>query len=292
MAKRSLTLDENNDLEPRRTLFTSLPLLTLVLIIVVGAVVAAQLTIGISHHVSAPLPTTRYPVGIIDASEPSGLAPPGPGAIPGFVRTYVNDFTSKGIPHGWDVYQGTPGGDPGAQFGARHVVQHGGELLLETYRDAAFQNRWVTGGLCQCGLASTFGAYLVRSRFTTTGPNEVELLWPKNNQWPPEIDFNETPSAHQTTATLHWNYNNQTQQWIKGGVDNLAWHTWGVVWTPKMIEFVVDGHVWGISQDTKAIPTIPMVLVLEQRTGCALHAECPRAPVQMQVDWVAEYRLK
>lgn len=282
-------MDDAGDPTPSRML---LPLLTLVLIVVVGAVIAAQLSFRLSHSASVPLPTTRYPVGSLDANEPSGLAPPGPRAIPGFVRTYVNNFTSKGVPQGWDVYQGTPGGDPEAQFGARHVTQHGGELLLKTYRDTAYQDRWVTGGLCQCGLWSTYGAYFVRSRFTTTGPNEVELLWPKDNQWPPEIDFNETPSAHQTSATLHWNYDNQTRQWIKSGIDNFVWHTWGVIWTPKMIEFVVDGRVWGISKVAKEIPRVPMVLVLEQRTGCALHAECPRVPVQMQVDWVAEYRLK
>jgi len=204
----------------------------------------------------------------------------------------VNDFVSSGVPKGWEVYQGVPGGDPEAHFGAHHVTQHGGELLLETYRDKAYQDRWVTGGLCQCGLANTYGAYFVRSRFTTSGANEVELLWPKSNQWPPEIDFNETPSAHQTTATFHWNYNNQTRQWIKGGIDNFAWHTWGVIWTPKAIEFILDGRVWGVFKVAADIPNIPMILVLEQRTSCALNADCPHMPVQMQVDWVAEYHAK
>ena len=285
MTKRSPTSDPEGEPTPSKRV---LPFLALVMILVVGAVVAAAL----SRPVSVSLPTTHFPVGTADSSEPSGLAPPGPLAIPGYVRSYVNDFVSTGVPQGWEVYQGTPGGDPEAQFGVQHVAQGGGELLLKTYRDKAYQDRWVTGGLCQCGLSSTYGAYFVRSRFTTTGANEVELLWPKSNQWPPEIDFNETPSAHQTTATFHWNYNNLTQQWIKGGINNFEWHTWGVVWTPKNIEFVLDGRVWGVFSVAKDIPRVPMILVLEQRTSCALHADCPRIPVQMQVDWVAEYHVK
>ncbi len=93
---------------------------------------------------------------------------------------------------------------PGPSSGPHTSRWRRGELLLSTYRDKHYQNRWVTGGLCQCGLPHVYGAYFVRSRSTGVGPNEVELLWPENNQWPPEIDFNETPSAHQSSATVHW----------------------------------------------------------------------------------------
>jgi hypothetical protein len=32
-----------------------------------------------------------------------------------------------------------------------------------------------------------------------------------------------------------------------------------------------------------------MRLDLEQRAECAIHQQCPAAPVSMLVDWVAEY---
>ena len=70
----------------------------------------------------------------------------------------------------------------------------------------------------------------------------------------------------------------------------MKWHTWGVVWTPREIEYVLDGHVWGVITKRQQIPTVPMRLDLEQRTECSVHAQCPKVPVQMQVDWVAEYR--
>ncbi len=271
---------------------------SVVVVVVVSIVVVSILTIAgwmrMQHSVSGPpqvvLPSTKYPVGIASAGEPSGVAPPSPSAIPGYRQSYVSDFRGKTLPKGWLTFNGVPGGDPGAQFDPEHVVVRNGQLLLLTYRDKHYQKRWVTGGLCQCGLPAVYGAYFVRSRATAVGPNEVELLWPADDKWPPEIDFNESPSAHQTSATVHWGGANNTQQWLLHDVNMMAWHTWGVVWTPHEISYVVDGRVWGIITNPAAIPRVPLVLDLEQRTSCSIHAQCPTAPVQMQVDWIAEYR--
>jgi hypothetical protein len=243
-----------------------------------------------SNPSSTILPKTIYPLGTVSPSEPSRYAPPSATALAGYRQTYVNDFVVTGVPQGWLTFHGVPGGAPGGQFSPKHVAVKSGELLLTAYRDNQYQNRWVTGGLCQCGRPYLYGAFFVRSRSTGLGPNEVQLLWPENNQWPPEIDFNETPSVHQTTATVHWGFANYTQQLIKKGVNMLAWHTWGVIWAPKKIVFVLDGHVWGVISNAQEIPRIPMRLDLEQRTKCLIHVECPKANAQMQVDWVAEYR--
>jgi beta-glucanase (GH16 family) len=118
------------------------------------------------------------------------------------------------------------------------------------------------------------------------------LLWPKDNQWPPEVDFNETPSAHQTIATVHWSYANYIQQWIKNGINMESWHTWGVIWTKSELIYTLDGRLWGIITNKNEIPTIAMSLDLEQRTECGIHAQCPKKPVQMQVDWIAEYHQR
>ncbi len=235
------------------------------------------------------IPSGLFPVGTPNSKEPSGLAPPGSAALTGYERSYVNDFTKGGIPSGWFTFHGQPGGDPGGQFAPSHVFVTHGQLILRAAKDKQYQNRWVTGGLCQCGVPHIYGAYFVRSRVTGVGPNEVDLLWPENNQWPPEIDFNETPSSHQTSATVHWGRANYTQQWTTKKVNMLAWNTWGVVWTPTKIIYVVNGRAWGVITNPQAIPRIPMRLDIEQRTECTIHQQCPSSPVQMQVDWVAEY---
>jgi Glycosyl hydrolases family 16 len=236
-----------------------------------------------------PAPNPQFPVGTPDTSEPSGEAPPSPDALAGYQRTYVDDFLGSSLDAGWNIFTGIPGGDPGAHFGGSHVVVGGGLLRLNTFRNRAWHNRWVTGGLCQCGLARTYGAYFVRLRITAAGPNEAALLWPLTNVWPPEIDFAETGGVVKgMSASVHSGSNNHIDQ-RKLRINMTQWHTWGVIWTASTITFTVDGQVWGTVTTPSEIPRIPMTLDLEQRTKCALGEQCPTHPVSMQVDWVAEY---
>ena len=134
-------------------------------------------------------PGVVFPVGTLNALQPSGYSPPGPHALRGYHLNYSNDFSGTKVPSGWYLFDGVPGGLPGAQFSSAHVVVKNGVLQLNTWRDPRFHLKWVTGGLCQCGFPQTYEAYFVRSRITGAGPNEVQLLWPASNTWPPEIDF-------------------------------------------------------------------------------------------------------
>ncbi|MFY9782171.1 MAG: glycoside hydrolase family 16 protein [Acidimicrobiales bacterium] len=238
-----------------------------------------------------PAPTA-YPVGTLDSSMPSGYAPPGANALAGYTQSYVTDFPGTSLPSGWDAYAGNPGGDPGAQWAVNHVVVGGGLLSLNTFQDPAYGGEWVTGGLCQCGQSQTYGAYFVRSRVTGAGPTNVELLWPTEN-WPPEIDFNETGGdTTQTTATNIWALNSsgsKEQQQDDLTIDMTQWHTWGVIWTPSSITMTVDGQVWGTFTNPSEIPSQPMTLDLQQQTWCSSGWACPTAPESMQINWVAEY---
>lgn len=233
--------------------------------------------------------TVPFPVGIPSSSEPSGMSPPGPTELPGYTESYVNDFTTSALPIGWDLFSGVPGGDPGGHFGSQHVQFSAGVLRLNAWRDVNYQNRWVTGGICQCGLSRVYGAYFVRSRETGPGPNEVQLLWPVTNLWPPEIDFNETGASDvKTTETVHYSPQNIMDH---GNIqlNMLKWHTWGVIWTASSVTFVVDGRVWARDTTPADIPAVPMDLNLEQRALCTVGRECPKHNVSMLVDWVAEY---
>ena len=230
-----------------------------------------------------------YPVGIPNVLEPSGESPPAANALSHYAQSYVSDFSGSALPAGWYVFDGKPGGDPHGQFAASHVTVQGGILSLNTWRDPKYKNIWVTGGLCQCGLARTYGAYFVRSRVTGMGPTEVQLLWPKSNRWPPEIDFNETGGSKTgTSSTVHYGAKNIMDQ-RSLTIDMTQWHTWGVVWSPMKITYVVDGEAWGAITNPEEISRVPMTLDFEQRTQCQIGRECPTTPVSMQIDWVAEY---
>lgn len=236
-----------------------------------------------------PTPSTAYPLGVANGSEPSGYAPPAPNAMAGYSQSYVTDFTGTSLPSVWDTYEGQPGGDPGGQFDQAHVKVGGGMLQINSYQDPAFNNSWVTGGLCLCGLSSqTYGAYFVRSRVTGPGATAVELLWPNANVWPPEIDFNETfGSTSGTRATLHFGAANSTIARTLN-VDMTQWHTWGVIWTPSSITYTVDGRAWGTVTDAN-VPNIPMHISLQTQTFCASGWACPTEPSSFMIDWVAQY---
>ncbi len=293
--KRSATSSDNSSREgrarwDRRILGVSIGTLALAIgaVLWLGINNTSRETLGHFPVVTTSRSTT-YPLGSLDDANPSGMAPPGPDALAGYHRSYVNDFTGSTTPPGWYLFSGVPSGDPSGQFDARHVVFANGMLQLNTWKDPRYSNKWVTGGLCQCGLHQTYGAYFVRSRISRAGPNEVQLLWPTSNNWPPEIDFNETgDSVRSSSWTVHWGVvNHIVQQSIF--IDMRRWHTWGVIWSRTSIIFTVDGRQWGDFRTVANIPKEPMSLHFEQLASCANSRYCPRAPATMQIDWVAEY---
>lgn len=246
---------------------------------------------GRSDAHESPQGWAPYPIGIPDTTEPSGMAPPGRNAFHKFKLTYVTDFAGSSLPKGWFAFTGTPGGDPGAQWAASHVSVTKGMLLLRAYRDPAYGDEWVTGGVCQCRVSRTYGAYFVRSRVTGPGPTQVEMLWPTDNSWPPEVDFSESwGDLNQIQATNHYDKHNPTSATIALLYVNLTkWHTFGLVWSPTQLTYIVDGKAWAKFKLRGTIPSVPMTLDLTQQTWCSAKWACPTKPENMQVDWVAEY---
>jgi hypothetical protein len=217
------------------------------------------------------------------------MAPPLANALPGYQQSYVTDFTGSRLPSGWSTFAGSPGGDPGTRWEASQVVVGNGLLQLNATYDSNL-NEWVTGGTCDCSSSQTYGAYFVRSRMTGPGPTVVELLWPAGGYpWPPEIDFNETYGPTVTSmATVHYGAGNSVDH-RSLTIDMTQWHTWGVVWSPSAITYVVDGKVWAVVNASSEIPSKPMTLDIQQQTWCSAGFACPTAPQSTLVDWAAIY---
>jgi hypothetical protein len=236
-----------------------------------------------------PGPGAVFPLGVPDRHEPSGMAPPSDYALPGYVQSYVTDFTGTSLPTGWYKFLGHPDGNDQTLWAAGHVIVGGGIVRLLTFRRG---RTWVTGGMCQCGVGHAYGAYFVRSRVTGPGPDEDELLWPVKHVWPPEVDFNETDySVSQTSWTVHYG----TSQWFVQGTESFdltQWHTWGVIWTPTTLTFTIDGVPWGTVTDASEVPHRAMTLDIDQEARCVAGSKwnsCPTGEVALQIDWVAEY---
>jgi hypothetical protein len=270
---------------------------TVTVIAAMSVIVALAITstsIGPSDFTTLPPHTSTQPllspVGTPDKAELSGMGLPGPKALPGYTMLYASNFPGKSLPAGWASYSGPPANDRGAEYAITHVVVRGDSLRINTWRDPDFQNRWVTGGVCQCGLPQTYGAFFVRSRDTGGGATSVQLLYPESNVWPPEVDFNENEGqVNSTTSTIHFGPADQLDQRVLH-INMLQWHTWGIIWSPTSIKYTVDGVLWASVNTAAEIPTIPMRLSLQQQTFCLQGRVCPSAPVSMLVNWVAEYR--
>lgn len=228
------------------------------------------------------------------ATEPSGAPPLAPRLFFGWTRVYCTDFFGTQLPPGWTRFSGIPKGDPEGRWSPSHVRVGGGVLDLSTSRDPSLKDQWVSGGVCLCGLPRRYGAYFVRSRLTGGGASDVELLWPKNNSWPPEVDFFESwQFPFLNTFTDHYGrVDHKIQGWLKANL--TRWHTWGVIWTPGRLEFVVDWgvdtwSVWGTVTRRSAVPSLPMTLDLQQQVWCSLAPACPARPASLLVDWVTVF---
>lgn len=253
-----------------------------------AAFAAAALFVGVLVGPDTAGAAATYPVGTPNSAAPSGMDLPSASALAGYTLAYATTFAGSSLPAGWSVFTGQPSSDPGAQWGQAHVVVSHGMLQLNTWRDPAYGNEWVAGGVCQCERAFTYGAVFVRSRMTGPGPTQVEILWPAVG-WPPEIDFSETYGGTSATmATLHYSSSN-LQVHNNLTIDMTQWHTFGVVWTPTSVVYTVDGRAWGTVSDPSQIPSQPLTLHLQQQTWCSLLFACPTQDQSTQVDWVAEY---
>jgi beta-glucanase (GH16 family) len=222
--------------------------------------------------------------------------------LPRWHLVFADDFSGGLDPSRWGTYSGQPGGDPGGWWDPSHVVVQDGVLRLETYRDAAFGGRWVSGGVSSSyALRQTYGKYEVRFRVDGgTGVAAVLLLWPVQAHWPPEIDFFETggdtSARGDMSATLHYGPDDsQIQRSVSA--DFTLWHTVGVEWTPRRLVYTLDGRPWATVR-SEHVPAEQMELDLQTQAGTCgnPYAPCPDSTtpshVDMLVDWVAAYAYR
>jgi beta-glucanase (GH16 family) len=214
-------------------------------------------------------------------------------------RVFFDDFKHGLKSSRWGRYSGQPGGDPGGWWAPSHAVVNHGILNLDTYRDSRFGGRWVSGGVSSApALKQTYGKYEVRLRMDPgKGVAVAALLWPTQNQWPPEIDFaesgGETNARGHVTATLHYGADDsQVQRTLR--VDFTHWHVLGVEWTPGRLVYTVDGRWWAVLRNP-AVPAQAMEMDLQTQAGTCgdASAPCPDsttpARVSAQIAWVAAY---
>ena len=183
-------------------------------------------------------------------SKPSGSAnhDRNQAAIDGWQIDYFEGFDlsikqTKWVQYGW--------GDPAVGHGCMGVMSQrnsftqDGKLVIRTQYE---NGQWSTGG---AGSGDVFtasrGRWEVRAKFPKAkGVGYAFLLWPKDEGWPPEIDFAEgRVNGPRIEATYHWDPDNKQQQAFLDNHDMSGWHTYGVIVEKDHIIFTLDGKEWG-----------------------------------------------
>jgi Glycosyl hydrolases family 16 len=240
------------------------------------------------------------------ALDPSGENPLT--TLSGFTLKYTQDFNGDSIPPGWNAYSGAPGGV------SLDVADWVPKMCAFSGGEAHFTALGVDScGLEYYGAPQEYGAWFARLKGDSEPSgmlfSNIFLLWPANNQWPPEIDIYEDNGYRSNTrATLINTVGGicgssptfaclqpyEQSNGPAGGVanDGTQWHTYGVEWTPSGVSWLIDGRVI-YTAPASAVkspaqqPALPMYLAVQSQNMQG--AGTPTQRETMTVDWVAEF---
>ena len=176
------------------------------------------------------------------------------------------------------------------------------------------QNQYHNGAWTSVGISSgdTFaasgGRWEIRAKFSDAkGIGYAFLLWPKSENWPPEVDFAEGRVRDPNImGTYHWGTaadHQQDNQYLRNA-DLTDWHTYGAIIDPDAgtITYTFDGKPW---YTLKNVPATSEMMWLGMQTGSqdpngsaaqsesidnAIPGAHTPAASNIQIDWAAHYR--
>jgi hypothetical protein len=252
-------------------------------------------------------PPTATPTGSQSGTDPSGQNPAT--TLSGYTLKYTQEFSGDSAPSNWNLYTGVPGGETSseADWEPSMCTFSGGEA------------HFMASGIDSCGMKflgdnQEYGAWFARLQGNVEPAGQlftdIFLLWPGNNQWPPEIDvYEDKGDRSRTGATVFDTPGNAcgsspsvgcldqyTQtNWGSNGVANngTQWHTYGVEWTPSGVSWLIDGKVV-FTAPASAVkspaqqPALPMNMALQSEN---LQGSPGASTTEdtMNVDWVEQF---
>ena len=251
-------------------------------------------------------PPTATPTGSPSGSDPSGQNPAT--SLSGYTLKYSQEFAGNSLPSNWGAYTGVPGGETSseADWEPGMCTVSGGEV------------HFMASGIDSCGMdykgaPQKYGAWFARLQGNTEPAGQlftdIFLLWPDNNQWPPEIDVYEDEGDRSRTVATLWNTvgsacgSSPSSQCLyqytqtNGGNDGVAnsdteWHTYGVEWTPSGVSWLIDGRVILTAPASQVKspaqqPALPMEMALQSQNLQGSGSSTLRDT--MNVDWVEQF---
>lgn len=267
---------------------------------------AATATVGAVVVVGQTQPHEPAPPGTDEPASPPpawrGEPKQGsPGSTVGWELVTSDDFEGSALDSDrWETYAGVPGCCPDALWDASQVSVSDGILRLANSTDAS--GTWLSGGVGSWDWPEsvrTYGRYEARIRMDAgQGFTAAALLWPADNEWPPELDFweilQDAPDRETMRVTTHWRDDEGEHAASHTDIDGdfTQWHVARVDWLPHRVVYYLDGVPVRVERAPERIPDDPMWLGLQTHAHELADGAMPPsslAPVVLHVDWVRVY---
>ncbi|WP_065424599.1 family 16 glycosylhydrolase, partial [Cardiobacterium hominis] len=205
--------------------------------------------------------------------------------------------------YGWD-WQTPEHGGMGRYQQSNTYTADGVLNIQNQYHNGAWTSAGISSGNT---FAASGGRWEIRAKFSDAkGIGYVFLLWPKSENWPPEVDFAEGRARDPNImGTYHWGTaadHQQDNQYLRNA-DLTDWHTYGAIIDPDAgtITYTFDGKPW---YTLKNVPATSEMMWLGMQTGSqdpngsaaqsesidnAIPGAHTPATSNIQIDWVAHY---
>lgn len=233
-------------------------------------------------------------------------------AIPeyqGWQTDWRDTFSDSLDTTGWTRYgwgwQAPEFGGMGRYYQSNGFTADGALHIRSQYHDGEWSSAGISSGET---FSAVGGRWEIRARFPDAkGIGYAFLLWPKSEQWPPEVDFAEGRVRDpQIMATYHWGTvdNHMQDNRYLQNEDLTDWHTYGAIVDPvnNTITYTFDGKPWFTLKD---VPVTSEALWIGFQTGAqdpngsfaqyesidnAIPGIDTPAVADIEIDWVAHYR--
>lgn len=187
---------------------------------------------------------------------PADAIPPPPA---GWREVFRDDFDAATLADTWEAFDGRPSSDDHVHWLPSMARVDDGALVLS---GAPAFGGWATGAVSGWRMPRIYGLYEIRMRAV---PHDVlsyhVLLWPADDQWPPEIDLAEGYRADRsrTDAFIHWREpdGSRRKRGYQIRVDATAYLTWAIEWLPGSVRLLADGAEFA-RMTGPTVPDAPM----------------------------------
>ena len=179
---------------------------------------------------------------------------------------------------------------------ARNVVEQDGELHLVAKRESVNGFNY-SSGLIQSKSSFNFTYGYAEARMWLPkgrGFWPAFWTWPRNEQWPPEIDAVEFYGDNVRNVYLTYHAPGGGDQSIISRADwTTGWHTFAIDWRPGSIRWYIDG-IQVKARSSSDVSNVPMYLIANLAIADGSNAPAPTSgtplPSRLRIDWIRVWK--